>query len=199
MDKKIIRAIQDHELWVRTLGKKGEKIVFENIIIEYLDKPKINLSQGSLIECTLKKMSIENWDFYSSMLCSTTFYELSMNSCVFVNANLVYSQFYNTEIRLTNFSKADLSDGIFENVEIENSKFINTLLVNNIFKNVHLRNVDFSGALIENLFFDELSTLENIRGLNEAHIKSINIGTPEHAICLREYDALQWIKNKIIT
>lgn len=197
MDKEIIIAIQNHKLWVDSLGKKGEKVDFENTMIEKIENQNLNLSQGSFIECTFRKMAIDCWDFYATMLCSSIFNELLMTSCIFVNADLIYTQFYNTKIHMTNFSKADLSNSIFENVEVENCKFINSLLDNNIFKNVHFKNIDFTGALIENIFFDELSTLKNIKGLDEAHIKSINIGTLENPIYLENQEALQWIKNKV--
>ena len=196
MDKKIITDIVNHELWIDSLGKSGKKAYFENIIFEKIKRINLNLSQGSFIECTFKKIYIHYWDFYATKLYSTIFDNSSIEACVFVNADLMYTEFFNTRIQMTNFSKADLSNVTFENLEIENCKFINSLLDNITFKNVHLKNIDFTGALIENMLFDSTSTLKNIKGIDNAQIKSINIGTFDRPVCLKNQEALQWIKNK---
>lgn len=195
MKTEIIDAIQNHKEWIDSLGKNGKKIVLEEAIIEGIEWPNVDLSQGSFIECTFRKSIMNCWDFYAAVLCSTHFEEISIISGEFVKANLAYTQFSNTQMRFINFSKADLSNSIFENVEIENIKFISSLLDGVSFRNVHFRNVDFTGALLENVIFDNASVLKEANGLDDVHIKSINIGTLEKPVYLKGQEALFWLKN----
>jgi len=195
MKTEIIVAIQNHKEWIDSLSKNGKKIVLEEEIIEGIEWSNVDLSQSSFIECTFRKSIMNGWNFYAAMLCSTHFEELSILSAEFVKANLAYTQFFNTQMRYINFSKADLSNSVFENVEIENCKFINSLLDGVDFRNVHFRNVDFTGALLENVIFDNASVLKETNGLDDAHIKSINIGTTDKPLYLKGQEALLWLKN----
>lgn len=177
MDKKHILDIEKHKLWIDSLGKKGEKIVLEEKIVEGGVWRNISLSQGSIIDCRFHKIVMENWDFYAAMLCSSCFEETKITSGKFVKADLVYTQFLNTKIESANFSKTDLSNSTFENVEITNSKFINSLIHNVCFSNAILINIDFTGAYIENLLLEKDTVLKDIHGWDADHIISINIGT----------------------
>lgn len=127
------------------------------------------------------------------MLYSTCFKEIEIVSSEFVKANLDYTQFVNTRIIDSNFSKADFIDSSFTNVRIEGSKFINCLFSDVCFKNVYFKGVDFDGAWIENVLFDSETILEDVLGLNDAFVKSINIGSMEEPVYLKEKEALKWL------
>lgn len=195
MMTEIITAIQNHKEWIDSLSKKGKKIILEEKNIEGIEWPNVDLSQSNFIECTFRKSIMNGWDFYAATLCSTHFEEVSMLSVELVKANLAYTQFSNAQMRDINFSKADLSNSVFENVEIENCKFISSVLDGVDFRNVHFRNVDFTSSLIENVIFDNASVLKETNGLDDAHIKSINIGTADKPVYLEGQEALLWLKN----
>lgn len=196
MGEEIITIIQNHRLWIDSLGKDGEKAYFENVLFEKMKEINLDLSQGSFVDCTFRKVFINCWDFYATKLFSIVFDDSLIESSVFVKADLFYAEFSNTKINMTNFSKADLSNVTFRNLKIENSKFINALLDNITFKDVHIKNVDFTGALIENMLFDRKTTIRDIVGIDNAQVKSINIGTLDRPIYLKNEEALRWIKNK---
>ena len=197
MNKEIILAIENHKIWIDSLGKKGKKIDLEEIIIEEGKWKYISLAQGSIIDCLFQKIEIENWDFYAAMLCSSCFVETIITSGQFVKTNLAYTQFRNTKMKFSNFSKSDLSNCIFKNTEIDNSKFVNSLLDNVSFENVKLRNIDFTGAFIKNVIFDKYTMVEGIYGLDDSHIKSINIGTTKQPKYIKEKEAIQWLKYRM--
>lgn len=198
MNNEIILAIKHHKLWIDSLGEKGKKIDLEEAIIEDGKYKNVCLSQGSIIECSFQKIEIKNWDFYAAMLCSSCFAETIITSGQFVKANLAYTQFLNTRIEYSNFSKSDLSNSIFKNTEIANSKFVNSLLDHVIFEKVNLKNTDFTGAFIENVLFDKDTVMEGIYGLDDIHIKSINIGTVKQPQYIKEQDAIQWLKRRAV-
>lgn len=193
MKKDFVDVIRSHESWVASLGKDGKKIVLEEKVMECINCKNIDISQSSFIECVFKKTVMEHWDFYAATLCSTFFESVSIIGSEFVKADLTYVKFYEANIKDTNFSKVDLSHSIIEKTKIQDSKFINALMDSVNFTNVHLTNIDFSGAMIENVLFNDTS-FNNLNGLDEAHIKSINIGSVENPVYLKEQEAVLWLK-----
>lgn len=65
------------------------------------------------------------------------------------------------------------------------------------FEKVCLRNIDFTGSFIENVIFDEDTIMEGIYGLDDAHIKSINIGTAKQPKYIKDQEAIQWLKQRM--
>lgn len=194
MEKAIIFSIEQHKLWVDSIGQNGEKLYLEEKLLEGGEWDNIDLSQGDIIECIFKDIILKYCDFYYARLCSSRFENVQIISGEFVRANLAYSQFINTELVNSNLSKADFSNSCLENVKIKDSKFINCLLYNVCFKNACLENIDFSGAYIENLMFDRKTVLKGIYGLDNANIKNINIGSLEQPAYLSKDEALLWLK-----
>ena len=58
MVKEIICAIDQHKLWVDSLGEKGEKVNLEEKVIEGEEWENINLSQASIVDCVFKGIVI---------------------------------------------------------------------------------------------------------------------------------------------
>lgn len=198
MEKEIKMAINNHQMWIDSMGEKGKKINLEEKKIEGGEWKNVNLTQGNIIECMFKDITIECWDFYAAMLCSSCFEKALISSVDFVKANMSYIQFLNSNLKNTNLSKTDLSFSVFENVEINSCKFINTLLDGARFTNVSLNNIDLTGAWIENVIFCNDIVLKDICGLDEAHIKNIIIETEEQLVNLKEQEAIQWLKTKFL-
>lgn len=196
MEKDIILKIEKHKEWHDSFGqkeRKGEKFYLEERVIEGGEWENICMIEGRIIDCTFRNIVLNNWDFYFAMLCSTCFKEMEIVSSEFVKANLDYTQFVNTRIIDSNFSKADFYDSSFTNVRIESSKFINCSFSDACFKNVYLKKVDFDGACIRNVLFDSETILEDVSGLDNAFVKSINIGSMEEPVYLKEKEALKWL------
>ncbi len=196
MEKKIEIAIENHKIWIDSLGENGRKISLDEVTIEDEKWSDINLSQGNITGCTFRNITLEYVDFYATMLCSSSFTNARVMSGEFVKANMMYIQFLDSKLEDINLSKADLSNAIFKNTEIVNGKFINALLDGMCFEKVSFNNVNFAGAWIENVIFSKDTVIKEIHGLNEAHIKSINIGTERYPVYLKEKEAVQWLKNE---
>ena len=79
---------------------------------------------------------------------------------------------------------------------IKNSSFISADLREANFSNSVLENVDFKYAWFKDTILKRV-ILKKPLNLDEATIKSINIGTLEEPIILKEEQAVQWIVNNI--
>nr|WP_276523214.1 pentapeptide repeat-containing protein [Lysinibacillus fusiformis] len=103
----------------------------------------------------------------------------------FTNANIKAARLADSECIETVFAKADLSDanlvaGLFDEAD---------------FRNAVLLNADIRLATFESVLLNG-AILTGIRGIEEAFIKSINIGTAEKPIILMGEEARKWIQNK---
>jgi uncharacterized protein YjbI with pentapeptide repeats len=83
------------------------------------------------------------------------------------------------------FVKADLSD----------ANLVAGLFNETDFRDAVLFNADVRLATFERVLLKG-AKLTGVRGLGEAFIKSINIGTPEHPIILLGTEAKQWLQFK---
>lgn len=86
------------------------------------------------------------------------------------------------------FIKADLSDanlvaGLFDETDFRNA----------ILFNADVRLATFEGALLKG------AILTGVRGLKEAFIKSINIGSPEQPNILVGEEAKKWLNDNILS
>lgn len=199
MEKDIIFKIEKHKEWhdsFKQKKQKGKRFYLEERVIEGGEWKNICMIEGKVIDCTFRNIILNNWDFYFAMLCSTCFKEMEIVSSEFVKANLDDTQFLNTKIRNTNFNKADFCDSSFTNVRIEDSRLENCTFCNTCFKNVYFKGVNFYGAYIKNVIFDSKTVMENVLGLGDAFVISINIGSIEKPIYLKEKEALKWLINK---
>ncbi|WP_052132618.1 pentapeptide repeat-containing protein [Paenibacillus polymyxa] len=104
----------------------------------------------------------------------------------FTNANIKTAGLADSECIETMFVKADLSyanlvAGLFDETDFRNA----------ILYNADVRLATFEQVLLQG------AKLTGLRRLEEAFIKSINIGTPEHPIILVGEDARQWLQLKV--
>ena len=65
------------------------------------------------------------------------------------------------------------------------------------FSNVTLDNVDISVSTFEETLLNGVK-LKNIKGIEEAHFESINIGTFEEPILLKSEEAKKWVLEKCL-
>ncbi len=191
----IIERIKLHRIWIESIGEQGEKLSVDEIDFRGFDLTGYPLNQAFLTECKFDGMNLCNMDMSSSLLCSSTFKNTNLVNADFYKADLSYADFSDANVQNVRFAKTDCSEAIFLKANLENSKLISCSLYLTDFQNANLKNVDISLSSFEETFLKG-TTLTGIKGLEEAFIKSINIGTLENPMILLGEKAREWIQNK---
>ncbi|MDM5280263.1 pentapeptide repeat-containing protein [Paenibacillus silvae] len=96
------------------------------------------------------------------------------------------------EVDLRSF---DVSDVLLEQAYLIDCNLINVSFYLTDLSWARLENIDISVATFEETLLNGV-TLKNIKGIEEAHIKSINIGTLEKPILLKSDEAKKWMLEK---
>ncbi|GKU77607.1 pentapeptide repeat-containing protein [Paenibacillus sp. L3-i20] len=195
MEGNIIRKFELHKKWVETIGKEGEMLRLDEVDLRRFDLSDKLVEQAYLIECTFDDLNLENIDFHTSLLCSSTFKNAYLDKCDFYKSDLRYTDFSNSVIKNSRFSKGDCWEAIFRNANLVDCNMINVLFYLTDFSDARLENVDISVATFEETLLNGV-TLKNIKGIEEAHFKSINIGTLEEPILLKSEKAKEWLLEK---
>lgn len=115
--------------------------------------------------------------------------------CMFYKADLSNVEFKGTEFHSCNFDRSDCYETIFRNSKIINCLFTGILLSKVDFTNAYMEHVDFRGAYVKETIFSNV-TIKSILGIDEAFIKSINIGTTDEPQMLYGDEAKQWLMNR---
>lgn len=195
MEGNIIRKFELHKKWVETIGKEGEMLKLDEVDLRRFDLSDKLLEQAYLIECTFDDLKLENTDFHTSLLASSTFKNAYLDKCDFFKSDLRYTDFSNCVIKNSRFSKGDCWEAVFRNAYLVDCNLINVSFYLTDFSWARLENVDISVAAFEETVLNGV-TLKNIKGIEEAHIKSINIGTLEKPIFLKSEEAKKWMLEK---
>lgn len=193
MEDNINDKFELHKKWIDTVGKKGNKLILDEVDVRKLDfKDKI-FNQANILDCNFDGLRLENTDFHASILCSSTFIKCNLKNCDFYKADLGYTDFTDSVIKNTRFSKSDCWETIFQNVDMNNCNFINVNFCSTDFSNARLENVDISMATFEDVIFNGVR-LKMIKGIEEANFISINIGTVDEPILLKAENAKKWFE-----
>lgn len=192
MKDNINHKFELHKKWIETIGKEGKKLVLDEFDLRNYNLSEKLLEQAYLIDCIFDNSNLENIDFYASVLCSSTYKDAKLKNCDFYKSDLSYVNFSNAIIKRVRFSKSDCSEAIFTNADLTECKLINACLYLTDFSNAKLDNIDISGSTFDETLLKG-ATLRNIKGIEEAHFQSINIGTLENAIILKSEQAKKWI------
>lgn len=167
----------------------------DEVDLRSFDLSGILLEQAYLIECIFDHLRLENIDFHTSLLASSTFKNAYLDKCDFYKSDLRYTDFSNCVIKNSRFSKGDCWEAIFRNAYLLDCNLINVSFYLTDFSWARLENIDISVATFEETLLGGV-TLKNIKGIEEAHIKSINIGTLEKPILLKSDEAKKWMLEK---
>ncbi|AOK91132.1 pentapeptide repeat-containing protein [Paenibacillus polymyxa] len=194
-ERNILSMFDLHKKWVETIGKEGEMLKLDEVDLRNFDLSDKLVEQAYLIECTFDDLKLENIDFHTSLLCSSTFKNAYLDKSDFYKSDLRYTDFSNCVIKNSRFSKGDCWEAVFKNAILVNCNLINVLFYLTDFSNARLENVDISVATFEETLLSGV-ILKNIKGIEEAHIKSINIGTLEKPILLKSEEAKKWMLEK---
>lgn len=197
MMESIFNKFNLHKIWIETNGKSGEKLIFDEIDLKSINISNYNFSQSSFLLCDFSNSKLTNINFGSANLSSSIFCNGYLTDCNFYKADLGYVNFSDSIIKNTKFSKVDFFESVFKDVDIENCNLVNTNFYSTDFSNGKINNVDISMSVFEDVLLDNIS-LKNIRGIDEANFLSINIGTIETPIILKNEEAKNWFKSKII-
>lgn len=195
MEKNLNRKFELHKRWVETIGKEGEILRIEDVDFRGFDLSDLLLEQGYLIACTFDDLKLQNTDFHASLLASSTFRNASLDRCDFYKSDLRYTDFTNCIIRNSRFSKGDCWEAIFRNAYLADCNLINVSFYLTDFRSATLENADISAASFEETLLGG-ATLKYITGIEEAHVKSINIGTRKKPILLNSDEAKKWMMEK---
>lgn len=197
MKTNIKETMRQHAIWIDSLGKQGRQLNLDEAVFTGENWCNINLADSYIIECQFDNMILKNVDLYFSKMYSSVFKSSNIQDSTFVKAELDYSTFYNCYLRNVDFSKSSLMDSVFCNVRITDAQFINVGLENASFQDSYLENMDFSGAYLENTYFGSDICMQDIQGLEDAHIGSINLGTRDRFEQLLGENALQYLKDTV--
>ena len=186
-----------HKEWLDSEGQSGAQLILENEDMKDVNIDGKLLHDAKFLECDFIRKCITKTDFDNSLMCSSMFIYSLIRECNFRKADLQYADFKNAQILNTSFAKTDLDEADFENATLTNSKLINACLYLTNFSNVRFKNIEFSGAMFEETVLSG-SEFENIVGIDDATIKSINIGTVDNPNILVGEEAKNWIYNREI-
>lgn len=192
MEDNIIGEFELHKKWVETIGKEGKKLCLEEVDFRNFDLSDKLLEQANIVECIFDNLNLKDMDFHASLLCSSTYKNTNLDDCDFYRSNLSYTDFSNANLNRVRFSKSDCWEAIFRNADLIDCNLINVYFYLTDFSNARLDNVDISVATFQETILNGV-TLKNIKGIEEAHFKSINIGTLEKPTLLKLEEAKEWI------
>ncbi|WP_152392598.1 pentapeptide repeat-containing protein [Paenibacillus guangzhouensis] len=190
----IIDKLESHRLWVETIGKQGGKLGIDEIDLRDMDLTKYMLDQAYITECIFDGMYLQGKDFHSSVLCSSSFKTTNLLNTDFYRADLSYADFSDANLENARLAKADCSETLFSKANLANANLMACSLYLTDFRNAILTNANISSASFKGTLLKG-AELSGITGIEDALIKSINIGTSENPIILEDEEAARWLKN----
>lgn len=192
-DKKIIiTRLEFHQIWLESVGENGKKLILDEINLEYFDQSKFSLKEARLIGCSFDNMNLEAGNFILTWVCSSTFRNAWLQAANFYKGNVSYANFSNSNLKNIKFTDCEIAETIFLGADLSNAEL-------NIcyFSSVDFRDSKLDNANIEDSFFEDVlvkgASFKNVKGIENANIISINIGTPEEPVTLDKEQAKRWI------
>ncbi|WP_375199401.1 pentapeptide repeat-containing protein [Bacillus sp. RS11] len=190
-EKRIIHLFELHQLWLESVGDKGEKLVLDERKLESLNLSNFSFKEARLIG--FGSMNLEKGNFILAWLYSSIFRNACLQGANFYKGYISYVDFTYSDLRNSIFTDCESTETIFFGSDLSDSQ-LNTCY----FDYVDFRNSNFKNANIEDSFFFENvlvkgANFKGVLGLDNAKILSINIGTTEEPINLREDEAKRWI------
>ena len=139
-------------------------------------------------------MDLNYKDISSSLLCSSTFISANLEGADFCKSNVSYVDFTNANIKVARFADSECIKTVFVKADLSDANLVAGLFDETDFRNAVLLNADIRLATFERVLLNG-AILTGIHGLEEAFIRSINIGTPEKPIILTGEEAKKWLQN----
>lgn len=191
---KIKRDFQEHERWLQTLGKEGEKLVLDEKDLRGIVLDEEKYEQAYLTDCIFDYRNMKSYSFYLAKLLSTSFKNCYFENNDFTKADLSYTNFSNSTFYEVRMNKCDCIETDFCNVHIENSNMQDSFFESADFRNATLNNVNISFSNFEEILVKGM-ILNNIEGFDKIVNLSINIADFDNPTILKGEDAIIWLKN----
>ena len=197
MQQDIIKEFELHKKWIETIGEEGEMLILDEMDLRNFDFFDKILEQSQITECNFNETRLEEINFSGTLLGLSTFRKCYFNECDFYRSDLRYTDFSNSIIKNTRFSKSDWWKADFQNTHLIDCNLIKVFFNETDLSHAVLENIDISAAKFEKTILKDI-TLINIKGIEEAYVESINIGTIEVPILLYLEQAKEWIFNNCL-
>jgi uncharacterized protein YjbI with pentapeptide repeats len=191
-DEIVISKLEEHNLWKESLGKYGEKLSLDEIDLRNINIDKYFLDQAYIAACIFDGMNLCSKEIYSSIVCSSTFRYSNLESVDFSKSDVSYVDFTGANIKNGRFNRSDCIETVFVEADLTNANLIGSGFYDTDFRKVILCKADISSATFEAVLMNG-AKLSGIKGILEANIKSINIGTRENPIIIEGNQAVQWL------
>ena len=191
-DEIVISKLEEHNLWKESLGKCGKKLSLDEFDLRNIDKDKYFLDQAHITDCIFDGMNLCSKDIYSSIVCSSTFRFSNLENVNFSKSDLSYVDFTGADIKNGRFNRSDCIETVFVEADLTNAILIGSGFYDTDFRKAILINADVSSATFEGVLING-AKLSGIKGILEANIKSIDIGTRENPIIIEGNQAVQWL------
>ncbi|MGY3187352.1 pentapeptide repeat-containing protein [Lysinibacillus sp. TE18511] len=181
-----------------SIGDKGEKLVLDETKLESLNLSNFFFKEARLIGCSFDSMNLEKGNFILTWLYSSTFKNACLQGAKFYKGYVSYADFTYSGLRNSKFTDCESTKTIFFGSDLSDSQ-LNTCYFDYVdFRNSNLKNANIENIEnIEGSFFENVlvkgANFKGVLGLENAEILSINIGTTEEPINLREDKAKRWI------
>lgn len=160
-----------------------------------MDLSPYPLDQAHITDCIFDCMDLNNKDISSSLLCSSTFMYANLEKVDFGKSNVSYVDFTNANIKAARLADSECIETVFAKADLSDANLVAGLFDEADFRDAVLLNADIRLATFESVLLN-WAILTGIRGIEEAFIKSINIGTAEKPIILMGEEARKWLQNK---
>lgn len=194
--KEIMTRLESHRLWIETIGEQGEKLGIDEIDLRNVDLSKYPLDQAYITACIFDGMELNHKDFSSSLLSSSSFISTNLEEADFCKSTVSYADFTNANLKAARLADSECIETVFVQADLSNTNLVAALFDETDFRNAIFINADVRLATLERVLLKG-AKLTGLRGLEEAFIKSINIGTPEEPNILVGEEAIEWLQEFI--
>ncbi|WP_232699734.1 pentapeptide repeat-containing protein [Brevibacillus daliensis] len=196
--REIIVQLESHRLWIETIGEQGDKLGIDESDLRDVDLSQYPLDQAYITACIFDGMDLNHKDISSSLLCSSTFISANLEGTDFCKSNISYVDFTNANIKAARLADSECIETVFAKADLSNANLVAGLFDETDFRNAILYNADIRLATFERVLLNG-AKLTGIRGIEEAFIKSINIGTPEQPNILVGEEARKWLQDNSLS
>jgi uncharacterized protein YjbI with pentapeptide repeats len=182
--KNIKKILNEHSVWVLSLGKTGKLADVKNWKLDKTDLKMANLPFAKLHFVSLRGANLAGSNFRQADLLKGSLIDadldgadleganlsegdLSFSKCMganFADANLEGANFEGANLKETNFTRAMLRGANFKEANLSSSEMIDANLENANFEGAKLSGANFGGANLDKANFEKT----DLRGLNIA-------------------------------
>ncbi|MBW2488923.1 MAG: pentapeptide repeat-containing protein [Deltaproteobacteria bacterium] len=157
------RILNEHSIWVLSLGKSGNLADFKNWNLDEVSLEMANLPFAKLDFASLKNANLSGANFRQAELLRVRLKNSNLDGADFEGANMAGADLSFSKCTGANFCDANLEGADFEGAYLENANFTRAILRGATFKNADLsfaemvdaniQGADFKGAQIETTLF----------------------------------------------